>query len=141
MRCHSFLIIATLLSEYLISGFEQILDTTMTLDWVISGDEIQFRLQCQILSGYCALGFAGSMSDCDMIAALSDGKNVQLQDYYSYNHDIPGTDEKLGGVNNLVYISGGVNANGTIDVTFTRKLNTGDSFDQVIIPDVKTQIC
>ena len=124
-----------------VQSLEQILDSTMTIQWSITGDELDLNFICQISLGYCALGLSGSMSNCDMIAAISDGVTVTLQDYYSYNHDIPSTDQQLGGTDDVVFVSGGLDSNGNINVSFRRKLSTGDNYDQIIEPDVKQSIC
>ena len=75
------------------SSLEQILDSTMTIQWSVSGDSIDITFICKLSTGYCSIGFAESMTNCDMIAALSDGTTVTLQDYYSYNHNTPATDQ------------------------------------------------
>jgi DOMON domain. len=75
------------------------------------------------------------MSDCDMIGALTDGSTVTLKDYYSYGDFTPSEDTQLGGQNNLIFISGGLDSNGYINVTFKRLLNTEDTYDSVIVPD------
>ena len=123
------------------SSLEQILDSKMTIQWSVSGDSIDITFICKISTGYCSIGFAESMTNCDMIAALSDGTTVTLQDYYSYNHDTPATDQALGGTVDIVYVTGGLDTNGDINVTFKRKLTTGDAYDQDIVPDIKSHIC
>ena len=80
------------------------------------------------------------MTDCDMFAALTNGKTVTLQDYWSRDHSTPKTDAKEGGQNNLIYISGGLDEDNNIDITFKRKLVTNDEYDQDIFPDIHAQI-
>ena len=82
------------------------------------------------------------MVNCDMlVAVIGKGSTVTLQDYWSTSNNKPRTDEQLGGVNSLKYISGGLDANGHINVTFSRLLVTGDPYDQDIIPDLLSHIC
>ena len=96
----------------------------------------------QITLGYCGIGLADTMTDYDLLVAMSDGTSKTFGDYYAYNSvDIPSRDVSLGGANNLVYVSGGVDSSGNINVTFKRKLVTDDPYDQVIEPDLLTSIC
>lgn len=82
------------------------------------------------------------MTDCDMFAALIDKNNaVTVQDYWSKNHRTPNTDVKEGGTQDYEVVSGGVDANGEINVVFKRKLDTNDQYDQAIEPDIVSQIC
>ena len=138
--CTSLLLLCILTSP--IHSFEQVLDSVMAIRWVITGDEIELTFICQITLGYCGIGLSDTMTDCDLLVAMTDGTSITLGDYYAYNDvDIPSSDVSLGGVNNLVYVSGGVDSSGNINVTFKRKLVTGDPYDQVIEPDVLTSIC
>lgn len=81
------------------------------------------------------------MLDTDMIIVSASYGSVVLEDYYSKSHFIPPKDSDLGGVNDLIYLDGGLDANSHIDIWFYRKLNTGDKFDKVIVPDDETDIC
>ena len=81
------------------------------------------------------------MLDCDMNAAFTDGETVTVEDFYSYNHDTPRTDSHLGGGNDYEIISGGLDSNGHINVRARRKLNTGDEYDKVVVPNAATKIC
>lgn len=75
------------------------------------------------------------MSDCDMVAALNLGDSVIIADFWSVDHSEPKTDEAEGGTNDLIMVSGGLDSNNEIDVTFKRKLVTGDIYDNEIYPD------
>ena len=84
------------------------------------------------------------MTDCDMFAALIDSDNkVTVQDYWSIDHGTPRTDERSGGQNDYTVLTtgSGTDANGDILITFRRKLQTGDSYDQRIYTDINSQIC
>jgi hypothetical protein len=81
------------------------------------------------------------MKDCDMVAALTDSNDVRIEDYWSYNHDTPPTDVAEGGTKDLTLLEGGIDENGYIDVTFKRKLDTKDEYDQAIEADIKADIC
>lgn len=120
----------------------QEIDSIMTLEWTIVDDIwINIRLLCKIQLGYCSIGFRSSMNDCDMIAAINDEKSITLTDYWSRNHNTPLEDTAEGGTEDLHYISGGLDDTKSIDVTFKRKLSTGDIYDQNIIPDIRGNIC
>ena len=81
------------------------------------------------------------MTRNDMLGVITDGTSVTIEDYYSFNNYTPDTDSDLGTGNDYEYISGGVDSDGYIDVTFRRKLNTKDEYDTVIVPDKRTKIC
>ncbi|OMJ80376.1 hypothetical protein SteCoe_19369 [Stentor coeruleus] len=120
----------------------QNINSVMTMSWTIEDSTwIQIRLQCKIKLGYCSIGLSSTMTNCDMFAAITDGKFVTLTDYWATSHDTPKSDKIEGGNEDLVYNYGGVDSLGYIDITFKRKLSTGDSFDQVINPDIRGDIC
>ncbi|OMJ80375.1 hypothetical protein SteCoe_19368 [Stentor coeruleus] len=120
----------------------QDIDSVMTLEWTIVDDAwINIRLLCKIQLGYCSIGLRSSMTDCDMIAAINDGKSITLTDYWSRDHNTPLDDLAEGGTDDIYYISGGLDDSKSIDVTFKRKLSTGDIYDQDIIPDIRGNIC
>ncbi|OMJ95838.1 hypothetical protein SteCoe_741 [Stentor coeruleus] len=139
---------AILLTFILTSGIfggetlNQTIDSVMTMEWnVLDNEWIQIRLLCKIKLGYCSIGLRSSMTNCDMFAALTDGENISLIDYWSRDHGTPRDDISEGGTEDIVKVSGGVDASGNIDITFKRKLNTGDKYDQQIYPDIKGNIC
>lgn len=127
---------------FAVETLSQQIDSVMTMEWTIEDATwIKIRLLCKIQLGYCSIGLRSSMSKCDMFAAITDGTSVTLIDYWSRNHDTPLTDIDEGGTEDIIYVSGGVDASGDIDVTFKRKLSTGDTYDQDILPDIKGNIC
>lgn len=81
------------------------------------------------------------MKNCDMIAVLTDSIDYTYEDYYSYNHDTPLSDIEEGGTRDIEYVSGGIDADGYINIVLRRKLKTSDEFDQDIDADVKGKIC
>lgn len=120
----------------------QDIDSVMTLEWnILDSEWIQIHLLCKIQLGYCSIGLRSSMTDCDMFAALTDGENVSLIDYWSRDHGTPLTDIDEGGLEDIIYVTGGLDTSGNIDVTFKRKLDTGDKYDQEIFPDARGNIC
>jgi hypothetical protein len=84
------------------------------------------------------------MTNCDMFAALigTDG-TVTVEDYWSRDHGTPRTDAREGTQNDYTVLTtgSGTDANGDILITFRRKLNTGDTYDQQIYTDINSQIC
>ena len=81
------------------------------------------------------------MFDTDMIIASTSDKSLVLEDYYSRTHYYPPKDTQLGGENDLIYLEGGFDDAFQIDISFYRKLNTNDKFDQEITPNAKIDIC
>ena len=81
------------------------------------------------------------MTNCDMFAALTDSTTVTIEDYWSRNHNTPNTDVKEGGTKDYEYVSGGVDSTGNINIVLKRKLDTGDKYDQAIVPDISSKIC
>ena len=76
-----------------------------------------------------------------MMIATTNGSSASIQDYYSRFHYRPSLDTTLGGTEDLTDISGGVNKIGYVDLKFSRKLDTGDKFDEVIVADKEIDIC
>lgn len=137
-----FLFLPLILISSSIETITQQINSIMNMSWTIEDSIwIQIRLQCKIKLGYCSIGLRGTMTNCDMFAAITDGYSITLTDYWAKNHNTPNTDIKEGGKNDIIYDYGGVNLEGYIDVVFRRKLKTGDSFDQDINPDVRGNIC
>jgi hypothetical protein len=79
------------------------------------------------------------MTNCDMFAALSDGSVVTVNDYYSKDHNTPSTDADLGGSEDISLVSYSV-ASSNFTAVLKRKLSTGDSYDQDIVPDIHSDI-
>ena len=91
--------------------------------------------------GYCGLGLQRRMLNTDMMIAVANGYNSSIQDHYSYFHYTPPLDTILGGRNDLIQLNEGYDSNGFIDITFERKLSTGDKYDQIILIDEIMEIC
>lgn len=139
-----FLALAILNTDAL--NFQQQLDDTMSIEWEFSSDTITLRFlvrsnQCKIVLGYCGLGLNRRMIDTDMMIAITTGREVMLEDYYSYFHTTPPSDASLGGTNDLSVLYGGIASNGYINITFERKLRTRDKYDQDILMNQVMPIC
>ena len=116
----------------------------MTLGWTINQDyiELNFKvtiIQCKLSIGYCSLGYRQTIRNWDIVGIFIDSKGVTLEDCYSYTNEVPDTDSELGTKKDYEHISGGLDSDGYIDITFRRKLNTGDKHDEVIRPDIRTK--
>ena len=81
------------------------------------------------------------MVNTDMMIAVSNGQTSTIQDHYSSIHAYPPSDIQLGGTNDLKQLSSGIGEDQFIDITFERKLLTGDKFDQIILIDQEMEIC
>lgn len=137
-----FLFLPLILISSSIETITQKINQVMIMSWTIEDSTwIKIRLQCKIKLGYCSIGLSRTMINCDMLAAITDGNNTLLTDYWAKSYSTPNTDIKEGGKNDIIYDSGGIDLDGYIDVTFRRRLSTGDSFDQDIIPDERGNIC
>jgi hypothetical protein len=112
------------------------------MSWCFPSEEdIQITFQ---LAGtaFVGIGFGGSMYEADIVSGWVDAAGAPtIKDYYSTEEGAPKEDTSLGGTDDVVAISGtrggAKGANGTAsseftELTFQRKLSTGDEFDTVI---------
>ncbi|PRP76058.1 ferric reductase-like transmembrane protein [Planoprotostelium fungivorum] len=100
-----------------------------SLSWSVSGDVINFTMSSST-GGWVGMGLnsQGAMAGADMMVGWINADNsVTLLDQSSTGHSPPATDAH----NDLKLISSS-NAGGKTVITFSRKLNTGDSSDRAI---------
>ncbi|CAD8078937.1 unnamed protein product [Paramecium sonneborni] len=85
---------------------------------------------------WIGFGFCPTMSNCDMIVLYVQQNAVIVMDTYSYGQSTPRTDKS----NDIDIVSYAVNQTG-YKVRFNRKLDTGDTADQVLVKGNKYTFC
>ena len=86
-------------------------------------------------TGWVAVGIEPTriMKDADMYIGYVNGSEVVLEDQFADKLTMHHSDVSLGGKSNIISFSG-KEENGVTTIEFTRPLNTGDSFDKVLVP-------
>jgi hypothetical protein len=105
-----------------------------TMKWNITADEIDVEFAANG-TAYVALGFGDSMQGADMVVGFVDvnGKANALDMFCKAEHEAPKLDTSFGGTEDVDVVSG-QSSNGRTTIRFKRKLDTGDKFDQAILP-------
>ncbi len=113
-----------------------------TVHWRIDGDEIHFGMEAET-TGWLSIGFEPTniMKDADMIFGWVDSEGTpHTMDTYStgeYGPHPPDTD--LGGTNDIISFNGTQTTDMTI-IEFSRKLDTGDTYDKIIVKNSSVNI-
>ncbi len=87
-------------------------------------------------TGWLAIGFdpTSRMKDADMIFGWVEDGQATLLDLYSTGSTGPHPpDEELGGTNDIIEFEGS-EKDGYTTIEFKRKMDTGDTYDKVLIP-------
>lgn len=125
---------ATVPTSFLYDSSVSTLGGQLTLNWILpaDGDFIHFRLTCKC-TGWVALGLGSGMGPATdmMIGRVQSDGSVSVGDYWSTTEKIPDKDKDVGGFDDLFGVSG-YQLNGTTSVAWSRKLVTGDKYDQPI---------
>jgi hypothetical protein len=107
----------------------------MVVYWKNNGDTLYMGLWGQV-SGWVAIGFepTTAMKDADMILGYVSGGQATVLDQYATGIFGPHpSDTELGGTYDILKADGSESGGVTV-IEFSRKLNTGDRFDKVLIP-------
>jgi hypothetical protein len=112
-------------------------------DWKIDTEKasITFMISAQT-KGWLALGLSpdGTMAKSDMIMCYMDANSTaKCSDRWSDGYSLPKLDTSLGGKDDLTEVKGSLD-NNWLNISFTRKLNTEDKYDQKIIKGVETNL-
>jgi len=103
----------------------------ITLYWKNDADMLYMAMRGGT-RGWVAVGFEPSekMKDADMVMGFVNSSNVTVQDQYSTGTYGPhAVDTTLGGTNDILEYGGREDGNYTT-IEFSRKMNTGDSYDK-----------
>mgnify|MGYP000846909988 FL=1 len=103
-----------------------------TLHFDFLNDTFIGLIEFNISNGFFGLGFGTNMTNADIIAFETNNNEITVTDRWSKEHGKPSLDTELGGTNDVTRLgyelSGGVSK-----VKFSRKMNTGDKYDKVIV--------
>lgn len=109
--------------------------TGIELYWTIRGDEIFIGLRCPD-RGWVAVGLGGEgpmMKGADILIAYVDSEGLHVQDNFANDFVAHTADVKLGGRDDILESAGAESEQGTV-IELRRKLDTGDAYDQPIVP-------
>jgi len=110
-------------------------DDTYKLKWAISEETSQIRIELDVkTTGWIGFGLSskGQMADSDVYLCYvkKDGTAI-VQDGYASGRYRPKLDVELGGTSDVTEVKGSI-VNGRTQISFTRKLDTGDKNDFLI---------
>jgi|GEM_PF-1659050 len=106
-----------------------------TISWKNDHEFLYMALKAETI-GWLAIGFepTSRMKDADMVFGWVEDGQATLLDLYSTGSTGPHPpDEELGGTNDIIDFEGSEEDGYTI-IEFKRKMDTGDKYDQVLIP-------
>jgi len=117
-------------------------DGAYILCWRVQKDAVYFAMQAKI-TGWVAVGFnpEKGMLHADIVMGWvgADGK-AHAQDDFSTGEMGPHPEDTGQGGKNSILAFGGKEEKGTTTIEFSRKLDTGDTYDQVLDPSAVTKI-
>lgn len=108
-----------------------------TLYWRSDEENIYFGMAAKT-DGWVAIGIqpGSRMKDADMIFGFVKDGEVEIQDQYSTGDFGPHSlDTELGGSDDIVAF-GGIEDDEFTTIEFSRKMNTGDTYDNPVSPGV-----
>ncbi|MHA2249678.1 MAG: DOMON domain-containing protein, partial [Candidatus Kariarchaeaceae archaeon] len=114
---------------------------TYKLSYFVDGVNIYFAMEAQT-TGWLAVGIGDGTyskhSGGDMVLGYYSGGTV-ISDEYAHKNTDHQPDTVPGGTNDILGY-GGAESGGWTTIEFYRKLNTGDTYDNVIVLDTEMQI-
>lgn len=115
-------------------GYEKVEVSGITLEWRSDGTNLDVRVFAPT-TGWVAVGFNPSsmMKDANFIIGYVAGNDVFISDEFGSTQTSHTPDADLGGSDNVFNKEGTQTGNGT-RITFSIPLNSGDSYDQVLVP-------
>jgi hypothetical protein len=104
--------------------------SSYTMHWNLTQDTIYIGLRGNA-NGWLAVGFAqtASMAPADVVMGYFSGGTIHINDYYTTAHSTPTKDP-----NQDIEDKNGARNGNTLEVEFSRPLNTGDSRDRPVNP-------
>jgi hypothetical protein len=106
-----------------------------TLYWRTDGEEFQMAMAADV-TGWVAVGFepTSRMKDADIIFGWVEDGTPRILDMFSTGETGPHPpDTDLGGTEDI-FEFGGAETDGTTVIEFSRKMDTGDSYDKAFEP-------
>ena len=102
-------------------------------DSVLLTFEVILYINKKSSPGWLSFGLGNSgMINMDVIVVEFQNKSYKLFDKWSKTYGLPSCDTDLGGKYDLTDEKFTLSSNGVYSVSFKRKLNTGDKFDNII---------
>ena len=136
------IIIVLVLCSPLYSGeTKSVTVETVKINWQIDGDNLIMELTAPT-EGWISIGFnpSSKMKDANIIIGCVDGSGSPImEDHFGTSPISHKSDSDLGGTGNITIISG-KEMNKTTTLKFSIPLNSGDSYDTILVPGKTTVI-
>jgi hypothetical protein len=122
------------------NGFNEIISHDITLQWKISGNSMDIIVSAPG-EGWVSVGFDATniMQDANILIGYVDNGKAELRDDFGTSPVTHKLDTELGGTEDFSNLSG-VEENGITELRFTIPLDSGDSYDKVLVPEQEYQV-
>lgn len=112
----------------------------MTVEWEIDGQNLSMTLEAPA-EGWIAIGFHPSrmMKDANMIIGYIENGEVMIQDHFGTGTTRHRSDLDLGGTDDITGVDGSEQG-GSTSLSFSIPLDSGDTYDQPIVPGEETDV-
>jgi len=121
-------------------SFKKVTVKNITFEWKVEGKNLHVKLRAKTL-GWIGVGFNPTkiMKDANIIIAyVKDGK-VTIRDDFGTKEKRHASDIELGGQDNILNAKG-TEENGATSIEFSIPLDSGDIYDQKLIPGKEYKI-
>ncbi|MFC1887409.1 DOMON domain-containing protein [Candidatus Cloacimonadota bacterium] len=121
-------------------GFSEYSQDEFSFKWKVVGDSLRCMVTANT-SGWVAIGFDPdeAMLNADLIIGYVSAGTTYVRDDWGVTEFIHSADIGLGGENNVTRVFGRQSA-GSTEIRFTIPLNSGDQYDNVLIPSQSYEI-
>lgn len=102
-------------------------------------NSIQINLVMNNNAGWITMGFGSTQTNIDMIRVYMSNLNIVVEDLYSQGDFKYNLDTSFQTGTNDVTLVSGSRVNGLLNVSFSRFLNTGDTYDFIIVDGSTTK--
>ncbi len=109
--------------------------------WKISGGSIEIELTAPT-TGWIMIGFKGEyqMHDANIIVGYVSGGSVSVRDDFGIDSDTHVSDSNLHGGQQNATDAGGDESSGSTTISFTIPLDSGDTWDNVLVDGESTRL-
>lgn len=123
-----------------VTGFTTVMVDDFTFSWKVVTDSLRCMLTAPT-TGWLAVGFdpTDDMLNANFIIGYTIADSTWVRDDFGVTTTAHSADYGLGGTNNVSRVFGR-ESNGFTEIRFTIPLNSGDSYDRVIVPGTSYEV-
>lgn len=120
--------------------YREVTKRDINLKWKVDGNHLKIIVRAPT-DGWIAVGFNPKhhMQDANIIIGYVKDGNIFMRDDWGSGHTAHQADKALGGLDNLTDKSGR-EVDGFTEISFTIPLDSGDAYDQVLVPGQKCKV-